>query len=210
MTTVVEIASALGVGIAAGLGVAVPLGAIGVLLLREGVEQGVRRAIPAAIAVSCVDVMYCAAAILVGTVAAPTVNQLGAWPKVIGAVLLLIVAAVGIACGLRRSEQPTEPSRPSLSSSRFGLFFGLTAMNPATLVYFTAVAATLAHSLHSTTAIAVTAGVGLASLLWQSLLVWAGALLGSRATAYTRRFTVLVGNVVVAAFGAVMLVSATL
>ncbi|KBV02305.1 membrane protein, partial [Mycobacterium tuberculosis NRITLD12] len=50
--------------------------------------------------------------------------------------------------------------------------------------------------------------VALASLLWQLLLVSAGAFLRSRATARVRRMTVLAGNAVIAAFGAVLVVHA--
>ncbi|WP_231608870.1 hypothetical protein [Mycobacterium shottsii] len=77
-----------------------------------------------------------------------------------------------------------------------------------TLVYFTAIAATLEQSLGGGAAIAVVAGVGLASLLWQLLLVWIGAVVGAGSTARTRRLTILVGNVVVGALGVVMLASA--
>lgn len=209
-TATAGIASSFGIGIAAGLGVAAPLGAIGVLLLREGLERGWRRALPAAAGVAGVDVAYCATAILVGTVAAPTVQELGAWPDVVGAIVLLVVAAVGIARGLRRSPEPAQLSRQPLGRSRFALFVGLTAINPATLVYFAAVAMTLTQSLRAVTAVAVVVGVGLSSSLWQLLLVLAGAFFGSRANAGTRRTTVLAGNVAVAAFGAVMLVHANL
>ncbi|RFZ46725.1 LysE type translocator [Mycobacterium marinum] len=208
MSAVAGIASAFGVGLAAGLGVAVPLGAIGVLLLREGVERGVRRAAVAAAAVSCVDVMYCAAAMLVGRFAGPAVEGLGSWPEVIGALLLVVVAAAGIARGLRRCEPATQHWQSPRSSNRFAFFFGLTAINPVTLVYFTAIAATLEQSLGGGAAIAIVTGVGLASLLWQLLLVWIGAVVGAGSTARTRRLTILVGNVVVGALGVVMLASA--
>jgi arginine exporter protein ArgO len=197
--------AALGVGIAAGLGVAVPLGAIGVLLLEEGLNRGWRRAVPAATAVACVDVAYCVVAILLGTFAAPAIDQLGFWLEVIGALVLLVVAAMGITRGLRPSAEPAFTSPHQLDRSRFALFVGLTAINPATLVYFAAVAATMTQSLRAVSAVVLVGGVGLASLFWQLLLVAAGAFLGSRANARARRITVLAGNLVVAAFGAAIL-----
>lgn len=198
--------AALGVGVAAGLGVAVPLGAIGVLLLQEGLNRGWRRAVPAATAVACVDVTYCVAAILLGTFAAPTIDQLGVWPAVIGALALLVVAAIGVARGLRPHAEPAHASLHQLGRSRFALFVGLTAINPATLVYFAAVAVTMAQSLQAVTAIVLVGGVGLASLFWQLLLVTVGAFVGTRANDRARRMTVLAGNLVVAAFGAAILV----
>ena len=53
-------------GLAAGLGIALPLGAIGVLILREGVERGIRMAAVAAFAVATVDFAYALVAVVVG------------------------------------------------------------------------------------------------------------------------------------------------
>lgn len=142
------------------------------------------------------------------TVAAPTINVLRVWPEIVGAIVLLVIAAMGIGHGLRPSPEPVPAPQKQLGCVRFALIFGLTAINPATFVYFTAVAVTLARALRAATAIAVVVGVALASLLWQLLLVSAGAFLRSRATARVRRMTVLAGNAVIAAFGAVLVVHA--
>ena len=50
-------------GVAAGLGIALPLGAIGVLIVREGVERGIRAASVAALAVATVDFGYALVAV---------------------------------------------------------------------------------------------------------------------------------------------------
>lgn len=101
--------------------------------------------------------------------------MLRVWPEIVGAIVLLVIAAMGIGHGLRPSPEPVPAPQKQLGCVRFALIFGLTAINPATFVYFTAVAVTLARALRATTAIAVVVGVALASLLWQLLLVSAGA-----------------------------------
>ena len=58
----VDLLTAATSGMLAGLGVALPLGAISVLLLGEGVTRGFRAGAPAALAVGTVDTLYCAVA----------------------------------------------------------------------------------------------------------------------------------------------------
>ena len=48
---------ALLAGMVAGLALAAPLGAIGVLLLQEGVIRGLRRGLPGAAAVATLDIL---------------------------------------------------------------------------------------------------------------------------------------------------------
>ena len=211
--------AALASGLVAGLGVAMPLGAIGVLLVQEGASRGARRALPGAAAVATVDALYCALALLLGGVAAPRVTAWQPWPALVGGVALLVVAAVGLRRGLaRRDGEALDEAtglRPALAEvpdatpaalRRYALFFGLTAVNPATLVYFTALASGLALLTdRAATAMAFVAGVGAASFGWQALLVVVGGLLGGRTGPRARRVTTVAGNAVVAFLGVVML-----
>lgn len=203
-----EALTAFGSGLAAGLGVAVPLGAIGVLLIQEGVTRGLRRGAPAAIAVGVVDTVYCAGAVLAGAVAAPVIASWGNWPAVVGGVALIVIAVLGIRRALR-SRTPdggVAEAPPGSGWRRFALFLGLTAINPATLVYFAAITLGLASLLRSPAwAVLFVAGTGLASVAWQLLLVAAGGLLRRRTSPRVRLVTALVGNAVVAALGATMI-----
>ncbi|MBX6751081.1 MAG: LysE family transporter [Micromonosporaceae bacterium] len=204
--------TAFGSGLVAGLGIAVPLGAIGVLLIQEGVMRGLRRGAPAAVAVGVVDTVYCTGAVALGAVAAPLIARLGRWPAVVGGVALIVIAVLGIRRALRTRVAETEVGEvaPGPSWRRFVLFLGLTAINPATLVYFAAITLGLAGLLRSPVRAALfVAGTGLASVAWQLLLVASGALLRRRTSPRTRTVTALIGNAVVAAFGAAMLLSAT-
>ncbi|WP_378144173.1 hypothetical protein ACFJGV_11985 [Cnuibacter sp. UC19_7] len=207
-----DLFAALGAGLLAGLALVLPLGAIGVLLLREGATCGLARGAAAALAVAAVDVLYCAAAVAIGTASAPLVATWAPWPQVLGGAALLAIAARGFAHASRTptAEEGAGPCpHSSRSGRRFILFVGLTAINPATLLYFTAMVAgpTAVASSPSAAAFFI-AGVGLASATWQLLLVAAGALVSRTAGPRFARATTLIGNTAVAALGALMIAEA--
>src|SRR4051794_41928451 len=65
-----DVTAAFGAGALAGLGVALPLGAIGVLLLQEGITGGWRPAFAAGTGVALVDGAYAALAVAAGAAGA--------------------------------------------------------------------------------------------------------------------------------------------
>ncbi|MGD8196079.1 LysE family transporter [Herbiconiux sp. P18] len=212
-------ALALVSGLAAGLALAAPLGAIGVLLIQEGVARGLRRGLAGAAAVAAVDLGYCVAAVLAGTLAGPTVSGWAPWPQVVGGSALVVLGLRGLVPGRRAAAGPpaTEPPRtpspaaPTATSSarRFALFLTLTAVNPATLIYFAALLPALDRITDSAGgSIAFVAGVGAASFCWQTALVALGAVLRRTTGPRFQRRTALVGHGVVVAFGAVLIVRA--
>lgn len=92
---------------------------------------------------------------------------------------------------------------------RYALFFGLTAVNPLTLVYFAALVPGLAAlTSRAALAAAFVVGVGVTSFGWQALLVVVGSVLGGRAGPRVRRATVVVGNAIVAVLGLLTLAHA--
>jgi len=204
--------TALAAGLLAGWGIAVPLGAIAVLLLREGVNRGFRRGAPGAIAVGVVDTLYCTAAVTVGALAAPVVSSWGRWPALAGGCALLLLAVMGVRRSLSRPQAPDTAEAPAGTGwHRFALFLGLTAINPATLIYFGAITVGMADLLRSPLAAGLfVAGVGTASITWQLLVVAAGALLRGRLTPRARRITALFGSLIVAGLGVAMIVGALL
>ncbi|REX98575.1 hypothetical protein DSL05_07690, partial [Mycobacterium tuberculosis] len=58
------------------------------------------------------------------TVAAPTINVLRVWPEIVGAIVLLVIAAMGIGHGLRPSPEPVPAPQKQLGCVRFALIFG--------------------------------------------------------------------------------------
>ncbi|ANP74032.1 LysE family transporter [Cryobacterium arcticum] len=199
-----EILELFGAGALAGLGVAVPLGAIGLLLVRQGVAGGFVVGAAGAAAVALVDSVYCIVALGAGAVVAPV---LGEWGGAAGLLAGAVLVALGVAGLLRERRRPTvsqdqpehQPGRGSVRrpapARLFLLMLGLTAVNPATLLYFaaltTALRPTVAAAGGAAAATAFVAGVAIASLAWQLGLVAAGAFWGGR---ITPRGQVLVGR----------------
>lgn len=202
--------AALGAGMLAGLGVAMPLGAIAVLLIGEGVTRGFRHAWPAGFAVGLVDTLYCALAIWIGAVAAPVIASWATWPAMVGGIALIAIASFGLWRATSSETAGASDPPPGSGGRLFVLFLALTAVNPATLVYFTAIAVGLSQLLQTPPAAALfVVGVGVASISWQLLVIAAGAVLGLRAPR-AKQVTALVGNLIVAGLGVAMMVSTVL
>lgn len=224
-----DVLSSLAAGVIAGFGVAAPLGAIGILLLREGLAAGFRAAAPAAFAVALVDTVYCTLAVFAGAAAAPLAASWGPLPAVAGGTALILLGLAGIrqtcrgvprpAAGARAraAAAPEEPEgraakvraakhRPA-HRGRFALFMALTAVNPVTLLYFAALAAGLRDLLAPPAGpAAFITGVAAASLTWQLGLVFSGAFLRGRASPAVQRGLSLAGHSAVAALGAAAVV----
>ncbi|MET1042835.1 MAG: LysE family transporter [Microbacteriaceae bacterium] len=192
---------ALLAGMLAGLGVAMPLGAIAVLILQQGVSGGFRPAAAAASAVAAVDTAYCVLALAIGAVVGPWIRSLGAAPGVIAGACLVALGVMGLA-RLRASRADGIPPVPRHPGTVFVTFLALTAVNPATLLYFGALST--AVQLSATAALGqvlFVVGVGLASLAWQLALAAAGAFLGGRITPRTRTVLSAIGYSVVVVLG---------
>ncbi|MBL1083472.1 LysE family transporter [Streptomyces actinomycinicus] len=180
-------------GAAAGLGVAMPLGAMGVLLIQEGMRER-RGAVAAAGAVAVVDMAYAALATALGPLVASVLSGVEAWVRLVSAIVLAAIAYRG----LRASTGPVAGSAASAGTPPAGAvrtftrFAALTLVNPTTALYFAALTTAQGAALSGGTAGAVfVAGVFLASLVWQQSLVavsgFAGARIGTRARAWTFR-----------------------
>ncbi|HTW18341.1 MAG TPA: LysE family transporter [Nocardioides sp.] len=196
----------------AGLGVAMPLGAIGVLLLREGWENGFRVAAAAAVGVALVDLVYCALATVLGVRVSATVeHHRGAFLLLSGLVIVGIGGRQLIAAWRAGGATPAGPVGRTTSAWRaFARFVVLTAVNPITLVYFVALAGAVTTSNNSRLAPAVfVTAVGLSSLAWQLLLAGVGSVSGASISARASRVVGVVASGVVVSLGAAVLASGT-
>lgn len=195
-------------GLLAGLALAAPLGAIGVLLVQEGIARGWRRGLAAAAAVATVDVLYCIATVTAGVVAVTLITSWAPWPQIIGGLALVAIGVRGLVTSRRLSgsgELPLQASSTEPGARRYALFLGLTAFNPATLVYFAAILTGLGPIATSTaTAAAFVGGVGMASFAWQALLVALGAGLLHTTGPTFRRWTSIIGNGAVIVLGLIL------
>lgn len=211
--------SALGAGVLAGLAIALPLGAIGVLIVREAVERGLRAAVGAAAGVATVDFLYACAAVLLGDRVS---TALAGWERavsLIGAVALLLVVVHGLR-GVWRSTRvvgPPEPTdrevaggpsnvagaaRDALPTSHVYLrFVALTAINPMTAVYFVALTAGLSEALSAPLAgTAFALGVLVGSLTWQLVLAGLGTLMRGQMSQRFRIGVSVAGYAIVAGY----------
>jgi arginine exporter protein ArgO len=198
-------------GAVAGAAVALPLGAIGVLLVQEAVTVGRRTAAAGAIGVGLVDTGYATVAVLAGTSVSRALAGHERVVQLVGALLLTAVAVKGL-LGVRQAIRETgvelEPVR--LSPIRvLARFVTLTAVNPLTAVYFVALAAGSGEAVSGfERGAAFVAGVCVASLTWQLALVMIGSLAGSRLGARARAVTGLLGYLVVLGYAVRMAASA--
>jgi arginine exporter protein ArgO len=200
-------------GLVAGYGIAMPVGAIGALLVSLGARGPLRLAVVAALAVAAVDGGYALVAVAAGGAVADALDGIARPLEVIAGVVLAGVAAWIAWAGWRsyRAERLAStdavlrgaPARSALRT--FSVFVGLTAVNPATVVYFTAlVLGRQAADLGSLPrGAAFVAAVLIASASWQLLLVVGGAALGRVLAGPRARLTsAVVAALVIAALAA--------
>ncbi|WP_292832529.1 LysE family transporter [Microbacterium sp.] len=198
-------------GLVVGLALVIPLGAIGVLLIQEGASLGWARGVPAAAAVATADLLYCTVAVIGGAVLSPVISSWGPWPKVLGGAALVVLAVWNL---IRARRSTVKGSPDALSprgrpSQRYAVFFGLTAINPATVVYFAATVTGFSELMASAVSAAMfVVGVAAASLGWQLLLVLVGAIVHWRAGVRFRGITAIMGNCAVCTLGVLMIAGA--
>jgi threonine/homoserine/homoserine lactone efflux protein len=195
-------------GLLAGWGVAIPLGAIGVLLVDLGMRAGLRHAAAAAAAVATADLLYAGIAAGAGSAAA---GLLGPHERALRLAAAAVLAAVALA-SLRkvRGRAAAAPRPPGPPGRLYARFLGLTAVNPTTVVYFAALIAGLpaVASAPAGAKVVFVVAVGLASLSWQLVIAASGAALHHRLPAAARLWTALAGNALVLGLALRMALSA--
>jgi threonine/homoserine/homoserine lactone efflux protein len=184
--------SALLAGIFAGYAIAVPVGVIAVLIIEAGMAGGLRRGFAAGAGAATVDLIYCVTALFIGGVLSQILASVLLPLQVLSGVVLISIGARGLYALWRgRRGEVANPND-----------IVLTALNPATVLYFLALAVGLPGiGSDPLLAVAFTVGAAGASLSWQLLLgaigAAAGRLLPERAVSATR----LVGQFLIIAFG---------
>ena len=196
-------------GAAAGLAIAMPLGAIGLLLVRLGMLHGFRAAAAAALAVGSVDLTYCAAAVTVGSKASLSIESWGAAPMVTSGIVVIGIGLRQLFTSLRAHDSSAARPTPGRPLAIFGRFVALTAMNPLTVLYFIALAGVLASTTSGFGAkAAFVAGTGIASISWQLGLAGVAAVMHRTISVKTARGLGIVASAVVIALGAAVIVRA--
>ncbi len=154
------------------------------------------------------DLIYAMLAVLAGLGVSSIIGRLEIPLRIVGGALLMAIAVRGLASlrGARGNE--TGQHVPRTAHSRTYLtVLGLTLLNPATVIYFAALAVGLPFLNGLAERLAFAAAAFTASLSWQSLLAVFGATVGRGSGHRLHGPTVLLGNAVVLLIGALILIA---
>jgi threonine/homoserine/homoserine lactone efflux protein len=209
--------SAFLAGAAAGYGIAIPIGAIGILIVETGLRRGFRAAAAAGAGTATADGIYFVIAALFGTALAGVLEPVNVPLRVAAVAVLVAIAGRGLlgvrrAALARRNGDAPMADRAALSARTgagrtFLAFLGLTLLNPMTVTYFAALILGLgATGSGPVEKAAFVAGAVLASLSWQELLATAGALLHRRLPPGLVIGVGLAGNLIILAFAGLIAV----
>jgi len=176
-------------GVTAGLAVAVPLGAIGVMIVELGARAGFGAGFRAGLGTALCDGGYAAVAALAG---AGVAHALGGAQRAITLAAAAALAALGawLVLSARRFARAGDAAPPAPRHLTLR-FLALTAINPLTAAVFAGLIAGDPDLAPGAAAAALfVGGAFAASLAWQSTLAAAGAVLHhrlpSRAAPWTR------------------------
>jgi threonine/homoserine/homoserine lactone efflux protein len=180
-----RVTAALVAGALAGYGVAIPVGAIGAYLVALSARTSFRLGVCAALGVATADGVYALLATLGGTALGRALQPVMTPLRWISAFVLLLLAARGTVGAIRqfRSHRAGRVAREDVPSGPLRAYLGLwgvTMLNPMTVVYFAALVlggqAAAAPRPLDRGVFVVAAFVASAS--WQVFLAGSGALLG--------------------------------
>ena len=176
------------------------------LIIETGMAGGLRRGFAAGAGAATVDLIYCVAALFIGSALSQILASALLPLQVFSGIVLISIGVRGLYAIWRgRRGEVANPNDPRVRGGVLQLylrFIALTALNPATVLYFLALAVGLPGiGSDPLLAVAFTVGAAGASLSWQLLLgaigAAAGRLLPERAVSASR----LVGQFLIIAFG---------
>lgn len=191
-------------GLLAGYGIAIPLGAIGILIVGMGMRCGFRIGFMAGAGAATADLLYAVIASAAGTVLIALLAPIAPLLRIGGGLVLVGLAIVGIWRGAHPSSQTNKAAKVCRAGQMYTQFLALTMINPLTVIYFSAFilgreTGPAQFSLMSQ--LLFVAGVGLASLSWQTLLAALGGCARSRLSPRFQLSAIVLGNLLILVFG---------
>ncbi len=194
-------------GLLAGYAVAVPVGAIGVLLVSLAARVPLAVGVAAALGVAVTDGLYALLAVLGGAALARPIAAVAGPGRLVAAALLVGVVGWITLGAWRRYRAGSVPVRVGPAGlgtpgRAFAGLLGLTAVNPTTVLSFAAIVLgrQSTEPLGAGTGAVFVLAAFLASASWQVLLAVAGRLLGRVLAGDRGRLaTALVGGAVILA-----------
>jgi threonine/homoserine/homoserine lactone efflux protein len=188
-------------GALAGFGIAMPVGAVTVMIVTLSAQTSLRTGLAGAMGTATADGLYALIAALTGAALAGLLQPVAQPMRWTAAVVLLALAAKGLADAVRRSldagsVQRVEEKRPL---NVYLQFLGLTVLNPLTIVYFSTLVLALRNDdWPAMGGLLFVVAAFAASASWQVLIAVGGALVGRVLTSDRGRLgTALTGNGVI-------------
>jgi threonine/homoserine/homoserine lactone efflux protein len=197
-------------GLAIGFAIAVALGPIGLLVIRRTVERGWAHGFLSGMGVATADALYGAVAAFGLTAITEILVGIDRPLGIVGGAVLVALAIRSLRSAPRITGEATVP-RAQAEGRRldgrfaaFGSMVALTATNPATILSFAALFASIGAGTGGPAgATAVVIGVFTGSVAWWALLTGAVAGLRARLTPRVVRGLNIVSAVVIGGFGLV-------
>jgi arginine exporter protein ArgO len=190
-------------GVVAGYGIAVPVGAIGVLIVALSARISLRVGAAAGLGAATADGVYALIAVLGGAALAGVIEPIATPLRWVAAGVLLVLAGTTAYRAVRRPGTTERPPRPVTARAAYAGILGLTMLNPATVIYF---AALILGRGGAGGGAWFVMGAFLASASWQLLLAGGGSLVGRLLTGERGRLiTALVSSAVIAALAITLL-----
>ena len=190
-------------GLVTGWAIAIPIGAVGALLVALTARTSLRVGSAAALGVATVDGGYAAVAVVGGAVIANRLEPYAGWLRAASAAVLLGIAVLTVWLGRRsggRGAAAPASARELRPWQAFVAFLALTAVNPTTVVYFAAVVIGNPHLADGwAEGLAFVTAAFVASASWQLTLACLGSALGRSVTSHRGRVvTAWVSGLVIA------------
>lgn len=191
-------------GVVAGYGIAVPVGAIGVLIVSLSARESLRVGAAAGLGAATADGVYALLAVAGGAAVAGVLAPIATPLRWGGAAVLLVFAGITAVGAIRQRGTPLdERERPAGVLRAYLGILGLTLLNPATVIYFVALVLGRGDAGGGPWFVA---GAFLASASWQLAIAGGGSLVGRLLTGTRGRLvTALVSSAVIAALAVQML-----
>ena len=195
-------------GLIAGYGIAIPVGAVSILIIDISLRHGFRLGFAAGSGAAFVDFFFAFLAAFAGDVLSGVIAPYQSSIQALSGITLIMIAIWGVIKYMRRkTSDPNNPDPPGKPLKIFLQFIALTAINPLTIAYFTALilARGTESSLSFTTKAFFVLGAGLASFSWQWFLAALGSFANKRLDPRFQIFTTIFGNGLVFTLGIAIL-----
>jgi threonine/homoserine/homoserine lactone efflux protein len=207
--------AALAAGLLAGYGIAMPVGAVAAYLVAFTARTSMRTGVMAALGVATADGLYGLIAVCGRAALAPVLRPVALPMRWGSAVVLIALAVHGTITAIRRHRERQDGTRtgpaPYGAARAFLGMWGMTMMNPLTVVYFSAIVLgrQTAVAPRSADQAAFVLAVFVASASWQLALAGGGAFLGRMLTGSCGRLLTAIASSLLVGGLAVHLLTAT-